>query len=156
MRCRDYFHAHPGFIQQLESVLDKDFNAGAFDPFFRDWEQWKKLSDIPGPAEQPAEMLVGLREVLPLPLQNLWNDEQPGAEWIATRVNTALFSKLPPGAVASPNAPIDQVETLNTALRRYRVTAMQRGRPWVGHHRGGGAGGVRMAARGVHAGGGPR
>ncbi len=124
--CRDYFRAHPDFTNALHAALDKDFNAGAFDPFWHDWDAWTQTVNAHGPAPTPASLLAGLREVLPLPLQNLWNEEQPGANWLATRINTSLFTKLPPGVVAAPNAPIDQVETLNTALRRYRVTAMQR------------------------------
>ena len=124
--CRDYFRAHPDFANTLRAALDKDFNAGAFDPFFRDWDAWMQTVNANGPAPTPASLLAGLREVLPLPLQNLWNEEQPGANWLATRINSSLFAKLPPGIIAAPNAPIDQVETLNTALRRYRVTAMQR------------------------------
>ena len=124
--CRDYFRAHPDFAQALRAALDKDFNAGAFDPFWRDWDAWMQTVNAHGPAPTPAALLAGLREALPLPLQNLWNEEQPGANWLATRINAPLFAKLPPGVLAPPNAPIDQVETLNTALRRYRVTAMQR------------------------------
>ncbi len=125
-RCRDYFRAHPEFTAALHTALDKDFNAGAFDPFWRDWDTWMKTATADGPTPTPASLLGGLREVLPLPLQNLWSDEQSGTAWLATRINAPLYAKLPPGTVRAPNAPIDQVETLNTALRRYRVTAMQR------------------------------
>ena len=74
----------------------------------------------------PARQLDGLRDVLPLPLQNLWNEEDSGSAWLATRVNSALYSKLPASALTAPNTPIDQVETLNNALRRYRIAATER------------------------------
>ena len=125
-RCRDWLRAHPDFTPALHAALDKDFTAGAFDPFWKDWGAWMKTVNADGPAPTPASLLAGLREVLPLPLQNLWNEEQPGANWLATRINAPLFARLGPDAIRAPNAPIDQVETLNTALRRYRETAMGR------------------------------
>ena len=123
-RCGTYFRAHPDFASLLRTALEKDFKADAFAPFWNDWKTWQQ-ADAPNPA--PARLLQGLRDVLPLPLQNLWNDEQPGSAWLATRISEPLYDKLPPGALAAPNAPIDQVETLNGALRRYRQTALTRG-----------------------------
>ena len=127
-RCREYFRTHPGFGASLRAALDQNFNAGVFTPFWTDWNAWLQTArDASRPAPSPARLLSGLRTVLPLPLQNLWNvDDASGAAWLATRVGASLFSRLPPGAITAPNAPIDQVETLNSALRRYRVTATQR------------------------------
>ena len=122
-RCRDYFRAHADFSGVLRTALEKDFNADAFASFWKDWNAWQQANA----ALTPTRLLDGLRDVLPLPLQNLWNDEQPGSAWLATRVSESLYNKLPPNALAAPNAPIDQVETLNGALRRYRVTALTRG-----------------------------
>ncbi len=127
-RCEAYFRAHPDFAATLRTALEKDFNADAFAPFWRDWQAWQHDNTEAGHSPPtPAHLLAGLRDVLPLPLQNLWSDEQPGSAWLATRVSEPLYDKLPPGALAAPNAPIDQVETLNGALRRYRVTALTRG-----------------------------
>ncbi len=127
-RCRAFTRAYPGFPDTLRTALGKDFNADAFAPFFEDYARWQEPNGAPPdrpPA--PAQLLTGLRDVLPLPLQNLWNEEQPGAAWVATRITDSLYRKLPPGTLAAPNAPIDQVETLNGALKRYRVTALERG-----------------------------
>ncbi len=125
-RCRDYFRAHPHFSDDLRAALGKDFNADAFAPFWKDWDTWTRANvDGPG-AVSPAQLLAGLREVLPLPLQFLWSDEQPGSTWLATTVNDPLYQKLPPAALAAPNTPIDQTQTINAALRRYRLTASQR------------------------------
>lgn len=127
-RCQAYFRAHPNFSDALRAALDKDFNAGAFAPFFEAWTSWQTANDDPQrPPPAPAQLITGLRLVLPLPLQNLWNEEEAGSVWLATRISGPLYAKLPPGTLAAPNAPIDQVETLNGALRRYRVTAIQRG-----------------------------
>jgi predicted exporter len=128
--CRVYFRAHPDFSAILRSALDQNFKPGVFDPFWEDWNRWLQTTreDRPAAASSPAQLISGLRSVLPLPLQNLWNDDgTSGAAWLATRINGSLFAKLPPGVISPPNAPIDQVETLNSALRRYRVTATQRG-----------------------------
>lgn len=125
-RCRDYFRAHPRFGEELHASLDKDFNSAAFAPFWNDWDAWVRTNnDGPIPAG-PAGLLVGLREVLPLPLQFLWSDEQAGSAWLATTVSDPLYQKLPPAALAAPNTPIDQTQTINAALRRYRLTASQR------------------------------
>ncbi len=127
-RCRAYFRAHPEFTANLHGALDQNFNAGVFAPFWDDLNHWQLTTRDPTlPAPSPAQLLAGLRAVLPLPLQNLWNEDKPsGTAWLATRINAALFAKLDPRVIAAPNAPIDQVETLNGALRRYRVTAIQR------------------------------
>ena len=124
-RCREYFRAHPHFADDLRAALDKDFNADAFAPFWTDWEAWTRASQAaadPG----PAGLLTGLREVLPLPLQFLWSEEQPGAAWLATTVGDGLYQKLPPAALTAPNTPIDQTQTINAALRRYRLAASGR------------------------------
>ncbi len=127
-RCTEYFRAHDDFAARLRTALEKDFNADAFAPFWEDWKNWQSSDASAGYVPPtPTRLLVGLRGVLPLPLQNLWNDEQPGSAWLATRVSESLYNKLPTGTLAAPNAPIDQVETLNGALRRYRVTALTRG-----------------------------
>ena len=127
-RCDGYFRAHPDFAATLRTALEKDFNVDAFAPFWTDWQSWQQAAAAAGhPAATPAQLLRGLRDVLPLPLQNLWNDEQPGSAWLATRISEGLYNKLPASALTAPNAPIDQVETLNGALRRYRVTALTRG-----------------------------
>ncbi len=127
-RCRGYFRAHAEFAERLRTALEKDFNADAFAPFWVDWKTWQRVNDeAAGFALTPAMLLQGLRDVLPLPLQNLWSDEQPGSAWLATRLSQSLYDKLPTSALTAPNAPIDQVETLNGALRRYRVTALTRG-----------------------------
>ncbi len=84
------------------------------------WDPWKGASSADEPGPTPARQLAGLRDVLPLPLQNLWNDERRCGAWLATRVSTPLYEKLPAAALTAPNTPIDQVETLNNALRRYR------------------------------------
>ncbi len=128
-RCGEYFRAHGDFADRLRTALEKDFNADAFAPFWDDWKNWQQQSgaNTDRVAQTPARLLAGLRDVLPLPLQNLWNDEQPGSAWLATRISESLYDKLPVGTLAAPNAPIDQVETLNGALRRYRVTALTRG-----------------------------
>lgn len=120
-RARAYFQAHPEFRAALHEALDAGFNAGAFAPFWADWDAW-----MAQPPETLGATLTGLRTVLPLPLHNLWNDDQPGPAWLATRLTAALSAKLPAAALRAPNAPIDQVETLNGALRRYRTVAMQR------------------------------
>ena len=126
-RCDAYFRAHPDFAAKLRTALEKDFNADAFTPFWKDWRAWQQGDAGRQPASTPARLLAGLRDVLPLPLQNLWSDEQPGSAWLATRVSEPLYDKLPPGTLNIPNAPIDQVETLNGALRRYRIAALTRG-----------------------------
>ncbi len=125
-RCRDYFRAHPRFGDDLRAALGKDFNADAFEPFWKDWATWTQANNAGSGAPGPAELLTGLREVLPLPLQFLWSDEQPGSAWLATTVNDPLYQKLPPAALTAPNTPIDQTQTINAALRRYRLTASQR------------------------------
>ena len=126
-RCRDYFRSHPHFADDLRAALDKDFNADAFAPFWTDWEAWLRANNDPAAAASgPAALLAGLREVLPLPLQFLWSEEQPGAAWLATTVSDSLYNKLPPAALAAPNTPIDQTQTINAALRRYRLAASER------------------------------
>lgn len=127
-RCQAYFRAHPDFSATLRTALDKDFNADAFAPFWEDWNRWQTANADPTEAPPtPAQLIVGLRSVLPLPLQNLWNEEQVGASWLATRISESLYNKLPPGTLSAPHAPVDQVATLNGALTRYRVAALQRG-----------------------------
>ncbi len=121
-RCRNYFRAHPHFADDLRAALDKDFNADAFAPFWQDWAAWTSTPAV----INPAGLLAGLREVLPLPLQFLWSDEQPGAAWLATTVSDSLYQKLPPAALTAPNTPIDQTQTINAALRRYRLAASGR------------------------------
>ena len=125
-RCHDYFRAHPHFGDDLRAALGKDFNADAFEPFWKDWTAWARGNNAGSGAPGPAELLAGLREVLPLPLQFLWSDEQPGSAWLATTVSDSLYQKLPPAALTAPNTPIDQTQTINAALRRYRLTASQR------------------------------
>jgi predicted exporter len=126
-RCRAYFHAHPEFSASLRAALDQNFKAGVFAPFWDDWNRWLQTTGADNQAATPAQLIRGLRSVLPLPLQNLWNDDRPaGTAWLATRINGSLFAKLAPRVIGAPNAPIDQVETLNSALERYRVTATQR------------------------------
>ena len=129
-RCREYFRAHPGFADDLRAALDQDFNADAFAPFWADWDAWNRANAATAADPGPAGLLAGLREVLPLPLQFLWSDEQPGAAWLATTVNDPLYQKLPPAALSAPNTPIDQTQTINAALRRYRLAAS--GRAGVG------------------------
>lgn len=119
--ARAFFQAHPDFGPALRKALDASFNADAFAPFWADWDAWTRQ-----PPETLAATLAGLRAVLPLPLHNLWNDDQPDTAWLATRITAPLYARVPPAALKSPNAPIDQVETLNGALRRYRTVAMQR------------------------------
>ena len=108
--------------------MDKDFNAGAFDPVLARLGRlaWGHVNAA-GPAQtrpphlHPAACAKSCR----CRLQNLWNDEQTGTSVARHAHETRRsYAKLPPGVIAAPNAPIDQVETLNTALRRYRVTAM--------------------------------
>jgi predicted exporter len=126
--CARYFRTHPEFTASLHTALDQSFKAGVFDPFWEAWNPWLQAnqSSLVPPAS-PAQLMDGLGSVLPLPLRNLWNEEGgAGAAWLATRINASLFAKLAPGLISAPNAPIDQVETLNSALRRYRVTATQR------------------------------
>ncbi len=123
-RAADYLRAHPDFADALRRALDADFNADAFAPFFEAWGAYLGTLGAPAP---PSRLLAGLRNVLPLPLQNLWSDEDPQTAWLATRVSEPLFNRLPPGTIRPPNLPVDQVETLNGALKRYRVTALQRG-----------------------------
>ena len=125
-RCRDYFRAHPRFSDDLRAALDKDFNADAFAPFWKDWDAWAHANTDGSAPSGPAQLLTGLREVLPLPLQFLWSEEQLGSAWLATTVNDSLYQKLPPAAVTAPNTPIEQTQTINAALRRYRLTASQR------------------------------
>ena len=127
-RCDAYFRVHLDFAATLRTALAKDFNVEAFAPFWNDWKAWQQANaSATDTTPAPGQLLVGLRDVLPLPLQNLWNDEQPGSAWLATRISEGLYNKLPASALTAPNAPIDQVETLNGALRRYRVTALTRG-----------------------------
>ncbi len=125
-RCREYFRAHPRFGDDLRAALDKEFNADAFDPFWKDWDAWAAANNAGTGASGPAQLLVGLREVLPLPLQFLWSDEQSGQAWLATTVSDSLYQKLPPAALIAPNTPIDQTQTINAALRRYRLEASGR------------------------------
>ena len=126
-RCHDYFRAHPDFAARLRDALGKDFNAEAFGPFWEDWKQWFAANDDPSaPPATPARLIAGLRDVLPLPLQNLWNEEQAGSAWLGTQVSDGLYSRLPAEALAPPNTPIDQVKTINAALRRYRIAASER------------------------------
>lgn len=120
-RTRAFFGAHPDFAPALRQALEANFNAGAFAPFWADWDAWSRQ-----PPETLAATLAGLRAVLPLPLHNLWSDDAPDTVWLATRIGAPLYAKLPPAALRSPNAPIDQVETLNGALRRYRTVALAR------------------------------
>ena len=107
--CRDYFRAHPEFTTALHVPRSTRISTpGAFDPFWRDWDAWlqdgqRRRSHTP----TPARLLDGLRDVLPLPLQNLWNDEQPGsrlaghADQRAPARQTAAEGPSP-----RPNAPI--------------------------------------------------
>jgi predicted exporter len=127
-QCQEYFGAHPEFSAALQSALDENFKAGVFAPFWDDWKRWLQTTrDDKSARTSPAQLIQGLRSVLPLPLQNLWNDDDvSGNAWLATRINPSLFAKLSPSVISAPNAPIDQVETLNSALRRYRLTATQR------------------------------
>ena len=125
-RCREYFQAHPRFGDDLRTALEKDFNADAFTPFWTDWDVWLRANTASSAPAGPAALLSGLRDVLPLPLQFLWSDEQPGSAWLATTVNDGLYQKLPADSLTAPNTPIDQTQTINAALRRYRVTASQR------------------------------
>jgi predicted exporter len=126
-RCHAYFLAHPEFGTSLRSALDQNFKAGVFKPFWDDWNAWlQTVRDNKHAGASPAGLTMGLRSVLPLPLQNLWNSEGTSGAWLATRINASLFAKLSPRTISAPNAPIDQVETLNGALVRYRVTATQR------------------------------
>ncbi len=125
-RCRGYFLTHGHFADDLRAALDKDFNADAFAPFWADWDAWNRANQSPAADNGPAGLLGGLREVLPLPLQFLWSDEQPGAAWLATTVSDSLYQKLPPAALLAPNIPIDQTQTINAALRRYRLAASGR------------------------------
>ena len=121
-RCHDYFRAHPDFAANLRDALGKDFNADAFAPFWEDWKTWLAANNS-GPVATPARLIAGLRAVLPLPLQNLWNEEQSGTAWLATTVSDGLYNRLPASALSAPNTPIDQVKTINGALRRYRLMA---------------------------------
>jgi predicted exporter len=125
--CQNYFRAHPDFAARLHEALSKDFNADAFGPFWADWQRWLATNADPAaPPQTPARLIVGLREVLPLPLQNLWNEEQHGVAWLGTQVSDDLYARLPPSALEPPNTPIDQVKTINAALRRYRIAASER------------------------------
>jgi predicted exporter len=126
-RAWDYFRAHGQFAGALRHALDAGFNADAFAPFWADWDAW--MAGVNDPRQAPtaaAQMLAELRPELPLPLHNLWNDESAGSAWMATRISAPLYAKLPAEWLKAPNAPIDQVETLNGALTRYRITATQR------------------------------
>ena len=126
-RCHDYFRAHPDFAATLRDALGKDFNAEAFAPFWEDWKGWLAANNDPAaPPATPARLIAGLRDVLPLPLQNLWNEEQAGAAWLGTQISDGLYNRLPAGALAPPNTPIDQVKTINAALRRYRIAGSER------------------------------
>ncbi len=126
-QCDAYFRAHPHFADDLRTALDKDFNADAFGPFWEDWQKWQNYITAADVFQQgPVYLLNGLREVLPLPLQFLWSDEQPGAAWLATTVSDSLYQKLPAVALTAPNTPIDQTQTINAALRRYRLEASGR------------------------------
>ena len=127
-RCQRLFPRAPGAsASDLRAALDKDFNADAFAPFWKDWDAWTAANAGRHRRVRPgARLLGGLREVLPLPLQFLWSDERPGSAWVATTVNDGLYQKLPPAALLAPNIPIDQTQTINAALRRYRLAASQR------------------------------
>ncbi len=124
-RAAAYLRAHPDFADALRRALDADFNADAFGPFWDAWAEYQKTLDAPPP--RPSQLLVGLRDVLPLPLHNLWSDENPQAAWLATRINASLYPKAPASVFTKPNTPIDQVQTLNGALERYRVMALRSG-----------------------------
>lgn len=125
-RAAAWLREHPEFTDTLRRALDADFQEDAFSPFWEAWSAYlKNTLDAPPPG--PTQLLAGLRDVLPLPLQNLWSDETPGQMWLVTRVGDSLYQRLPPALLAPPNLPVDQVETLNGALLRYRVTALQYG-----------------------------
>ncbi|MBV9127548.1 MAG: MMPL family transporter [Verrucomicrobia bacterium] len=126
-RCAAYFRAHPEFADALRRALEQDFNADAFAQFWPAWDRWQASLAANEPSATPARLIAGLRAVLPLPLHNLWNDDPGTAPWLATRVTTPYFDQLPAAVSRPPHTPIDQVETLNGALTRYRVAAVGRG-----------------------------
>ena len=82
----------------LRTALDKDFNAGRVRAVLEGLERVAEDASTPTvPRPAPPRCSRGLRDVLPLPLQNLWNDEQPGAAWLATRINDAVLCQTPAG-----------------------------------------------------------
>ena len=125
-RAAAYLRSHPDFGDALRRALDADFNADAFIPFWDAWAAYLKTT-LDAPPPHPSQLMTGLRDVLPLPLHNLWSDENPRTAWLATRISASLYPKAPASAFTAPNTPIDQVQTLNGALRRYRVMALRSG-----------------------------
>lgn len=126
-KCRHYFISHPEFASTLRQALDEDFNTNAFDPFWKDFDQWLKEIQIQTPPT-PANWIHSFADMVPLPLKNLWSDDDHAEyAWLATQISQDLYHSVPKEALRDSHSTlIDQVETLNKALTRYRIAAMQR------------------------------
>ena len=121
--CRAYFQAHPDFAEELKKAFDEaGFDAESFASFFADFDGFLRSDQLP----EPAKLLPELRAVLPLPLQNLWSDDGAVPAWFASAVSKSLIAKIPADALRAASAmPLDQTETLNAALARYREAAFR-------------------------------
>lgn len=121
--ARAWFSAQPKFVAQLKAAFDEaGFDGESFAPFFADLEKFLTSASLP----DPATLLPSLREVLPLPLQNLWSDEGARPAFFATALSKSLFEKITPEERSRIGAtPLDQTPTLNAALARYRDAAFR-------------------------------
>ncbi len=121
--ARTWFGAHPTFVDELKKAFDEaGFDSASFAPFFDDLAAFLRADRLP----EPAKLLPELRSVLPLPLQAMWSEDGATPAWFATSVSKSLVAKVPPESLrAASAAPLDQTETLNAALGRYRATAFR-------------------------------
>ena len=121
--CRAYFQTHPDFVDELKKAFDEaGFDAASFAPFFADMDGFLRSNQL----QEPAKLLPELRAVLPLPLQNLWSDDTAVPAWFASAITKSLIAKIPADTLRAASAiPLDQTETLNAALARYREAAFR-------------------------------
>lgn len=121
--ARDWFKAQPKFVERLKAAFEEaGFEGESFAPFFDDLQKFLSTASLP----DPVTLLPTLREVLPLPLQNLWSDEGAKPAFFATALSKSLFEKMTPEDRAKVGVtPLDQTQTLNAALGRYRDAAFR-------------------------------
>lgn len=121
--ARAWFASQPKFVEQLKAAFEEaGFEGESFAPFFGDLGNFLASASVP----DPVTLLPSLRQVLPLPLQNLWSDEGAKPAFFATALSKSLFEKITPAERAQVGVtPLDQTPTLNAALSRYRDAAFR-------------------------------
>ncbi len=121
--ARAWFASQPKFVERLKAAFEEaGFEGESFAPFFADLEKFLTSASVP----DPVTLLPALRQVLPLPLQNLWSDEGARPAFFATALSKSLFEKIIPAERTQVGVtPLDQTPTLNAALSRYRDAAFR-------------------------------